>query len=83
MLRRLLELLREALAYGTSSFTQKLIGFLLIPLYTRFLEPSDYGIIAMLTVLQTVSEAFALLGQKSAVFREVGLAESGEDAREP
>jgi len=74
MLKRLFELLKDALAYGTSSIAQKIAGFLLIPLYTRHLEPADYGIIAMLVMMQSILEAFILLGQKSAVFREVGLA---------
>jgi len=75
MFRRLVELFKDALAYGTSSIMQKFVGFLLLPLYTRYLEPADYGVIAMLTVMQTICEAFILLGQKSAVFREVGLSE--------
>jgi len=74
--RRQVELLKDALAYGTSSILQKLVGFLLIPLYTRYLEPSDYGILAMLMVMQASVEAFVLLGQKSSVFRRVGLANS-------
>ena len=77
--RRQVELLKDALAYGTSSIVQKLIGFLLIPLYTRHLEPSDYGILAMLMVMQASVEAFVLLGQKSAVFRRVGLAQSDDE----
>ena len=36
--------------YGLGNYGVKLIGFLLIPLYTRYLSPSDYGVIALVAI---------------------------------
>ena len=68
--RRQVELLKDALAYGTSSIVQKLIGFLLIPLYTRHLDPSDYGILAMLMILQASVEALFSWAKRVRFFEE-------------
>ncbi|MCK5608089.1 oligosaccharide flippase family protein [Candidatus Pacearchaeota archaeon] len=40
----------------------KSIGFLLIPLYTRLLTPSDYGILAVVTAITSLLGVFYMLG---------------------
>jgi O-antigen/teichoic acid export membrane protein len=47
--------------YGVGSISLKLIGFLLIPLYTRYLTPADYGIMAVTgTVISILSILYPL-----------------------
>ena len=36
---------KDTLYYGVGNAIKKLISFLLLPLYTRVLTPSDYGIL--------------------------------------
>jgi O-antigen/teichoic acid export membrane protein len=69
VLKRLLELLADTLAYGVSGFLAQIVGFLLLPLYTRELSPADYGILAMLAILPTAFQVIASAGTKSAVFK--------------
>ena len=49
----------------------KLLGFFLLPVYTRYLTPADYGILALLTLTQSIMVILANLGLGSALFREV------------
>ena len=70
---RILELGSDSATYGVSSLLSKLVNFLLLPLYTRFLTPSDYGILAMLAILLTAGPPLANLGMTNAVFRQFNL----------
>ena len=45
------------------------IGFLLIPIYTRYLTPQDYGIVALVTSVTAFLSIFYLLGLPSAIRR--------------
>lgn len=42
---------KDTLLYGIGHALKKFIGFLLLPFYTRFLSPSDYGILDSVTTL--------------------------------
>jgi O-antigen/teichoic acid export membrane protein len=42
-------LLKHTLIYGSGVWAGKLIGFVMIPVYTRVLKPSDYGVLEMIT----------------------------------
>src|SRR5205823_477967 len=66
---RLKELLRHSAIYGLGSIVARIVGVLLLPLYTRYLSPSDYGLIETLVALSAVLTAFVAQGMKSAFFR--------------
>jgi O-antigen/teichoic acid export membrane protein len=66
---RILELLRHSAVYGLGSFVARIVGVLLLPLYTRYLSPSDYGLIETLVALSAVLTALVAQGMKSAFFR--------------
>jgi O-antigen/teichoic acid export membrane protein len=55
--------------YVFGSSLQKGAGFLLIPLYTRFLSPSDYGIVGLATSVQGVLTIILGLGLYGAIAR--------------
>jgi O-antigen/teichoic acid export membrane protein len=69
MFSRILELLRHSAIYGLGSIVARIIGVLLLPLYTRYLSPSDYGLIETLVALSAVLTAVVAQGMKSAFFR--------------
>src|SRR4029078_13616733 len=68
MLTRLKELLRHSAIYGLGSIVARVLGVLLLPLYTRYLSPSDYGLIETLIALSAVLTALVAQGMKSAFF---------------
>jgi O-antigen/teichoic acid export membrane protein len=66
---KILELLRHSAIYGLGSIVARIVGVLLLPLYTRYLSPSDYGLIETLVALSAVLTALVAQGMKSAFFR--------------
>ena len=38
----------DSLYYGMSSVIPRILGFLLVPLFTQYLTPKDYGIMTLL-----------------------------------
>jgi O-antigen/teichoic acid export membrane protein len=69
MLDRLKELFRHSAIYGLGSIVARILGVLLLPVYTRYLSPSDYGLIETLVALSAVLTALVAQAMKSAFFR--------------
>ena len=46
-----------------------IVGFLLIPVYSRYLTPEDYGVLALVAMLGQILYAIMNMGQNSALFR--------------
>ena len=69
MLEELKKLLKHATIYGFGTILGKVIGFLLIPLYTHYLTPSDYGVLELLDLTISVLAIFVGLGINAAIFR--------------
>jgi O-antigen/teichoic acid export membrane protein len=69
VLARLKELLRHSAIYGLGSIVARVVAVLLLPVYTRYLSPSDYGLIETLVALSAVLTALVAQGMKSAFFR--------------
>lgn len=69
MIDKFRTLLGNTLVYGLGNYGVKLIGFLLIPLYTRYLSPSDYGVIALVAMYSQVMFVVMNLGQGFSLFR--------------
>lgn len=81
MLRKLLSLLSDAVTYGASSLVGQLIAFFLLPLYTRFLTPEDYGISGMLLVVTMIFGPLANLGMTNATFRQYSIVKDPDERR--
>jgi O-antigen/teichoic acid export membrane protein len=60
---------KHGLVFGLGSLANKLIGFLLIPLYTRVLSPAEYGLFALTSVTGSVVGILLNMGLSSSVFR--------------
>jgi O-antigen/teichoic acid export membrane protein len=69
MLSKMLSLLSDVAVYGISSMLSQLIGFLLLPLYTRYLTPHDQGVVAMVVTVTAFFGPIANLGIVQAIFR--------------
>jgi O-antigen/teichoic acid export membrane protein len=63
-------LFKDSFIYGTADLIQKGISFLLLPLYTRYLNPDDYGLLAILIIITTLFTPLASLGLPNAIFRD-------------
>ena len=56
--------------YGIAEVLTQVIGFLLIPLYTIYLIPSDYGIIEITGTISTFAIPLMKLGLPGSVTRQ-------------
>jgi O-antigen/teichoic acid export membrane protein len=64
-----LRLVRGSLTYAVANFAVKALNLLLLPLYTRFLSPADYGIISLAETLAAALAVGLGLGLDSGVTR--------------
>lgn len=67
--KRLGELARHSAIYGFGALVSRFIAVLLLPIYTRFLSPADYGLIETLIALSAILTVLLAAGVKSAFFR--------------
>jgi O-antigen/teichoic acid export membrane protein len=66
---RLLSLGRQSLVYGLGPVVSRFASLFLLPLYTHYLQPGDYGRVETLTALVAVGVTIAQLGLVNALFR--------------
>lgn len=69
MLAKFRTLLGHTLIYGLGNYGIKVVGFLLIPLYTRYLDPTDYGVMALVSMYTQAMFICMNLGQSVSLFR--------------
>jgi len=60
---------RHSAIYGLGGLVQRILAVLLLPVYTRYLSPSDYGTVETLVALTTVLAITLRLGISNAFFR--------------
>ncbi|WP_343563414.1 lipopolysaccharide biosynthesis protein [Kiloniella sp. b19] len=73
--RTLPQSLKDSVFYAAGILATKGIGFIMIPVFTAFLSPADYG---RLDILQTLADLFSIvlmLGLGDALFRYYGMAD--------
>jgi O-antigen/teichoic acid export membrane protein len=63
------ELSRNLAIYGVGDVATSLIGFLLLPVYPRYLGPSDYGIVALLLTIEAPAKILFRWGVDTAFMR--------------
>lgn len=81
MLKKLLGLLSDAAVYGATSVLSQVISFCLLPLYTSYLTPRDYGIVAMLNIISVIYQPLANLGISNAIFRRFNRCKDEDERR--
>jgi O-antigen/teichoic acid export membrane protein len=67
--RQLGRLGKQSAVYGLGSMVSRLLAVLLIPLYTHYLTPSDYGKVGILTAWSAVLVIMLRAGISTAFFR--------------
>lgn len=82
MFKKLLDLLKDSATYGASKLIAQVIGLLLLPVYTRYLSPADYGIAAMLGIFTALFAPIANLGMSNAVFRRFSTSQNEDERAE-
>ena len=60
---------KHGLIYAVGSSMHSLLAIFLIPLYTQYLEPSDYGVLGLLMVVSNVASLIVLSGGGAAMMR--------------
>jgi O-antigen/teichoic acid export membrane protein len=60
---------KHSAIYGLGGLVQRILAVLLLPVYTRYLSPSDYGTVETLVALTTVLVITLRLGISQAFFR--------------
>ena len=63
------KLLKHSAVYGTGTVLGKLAGFIMLPIYTRFLTPEDYGTYQLLVFTSNIISMVIAVGISHAVLR--------------
>jgi len=63
------DLIKHSAIYGFGQILSKMASFLLLPIYTRYLTPADYGVIAILDFVTTLLAIMIGAGMAQAVTR--------------
>ncbi|MEJ5250298.1 MAG: oligosaccharide flippase family protein [Armatimonadota bacterium] len=75
------QLVKDSAIYAVGTIASRLVGFIMIPVYTRVLTPADYGIIETIIRLVDIVGLFLALGLAEALLRHYYLAKGEEDRR--
>ncbi len=66
---QLRRLLSQSAVYGTADVFTNVVNFLLVPLYTAYLSPAEYGDLALLLLFSSLAKILFRMGLDSAFFR--------------
>ena len=67
------KILQNSAIYTIIMVLQKGISFFLMPLYTAFLSPSDYGILGIVSSVSSLMAVFITLGLEAAAASFLGI----------
>ncbi len=73
---------RHSIIYGFGILTAKALGFFMIPLYTHYLEPSDFGVLELLDLTSFMIGYFLGMGMGRALLRDYAHYEKQSDKNE-
>lgn len=60
---------KTSIAYSIQDIFEKGLGVFLMPIYTSYLVPEEYGIIALMSLFSSLLVEFFLVGQPNAIMR--------------
>jgi O-antigen/teichoic acid export membrane protein len=72
-------LVKDSAVYAVGTIASRLVGFIMIPVYTRVLTPADYGIIETIVRLVDIIGLLLSLGLAEALLRHYYLAKTDEE----
>ena len=82
MVKDIGRLIKQSGVFGVGTVLSKAVGFFMIPVYTRFLAPSDYGVLELLDLILFLAANLAGMGIYTAVFHFYAGAKSEEEKKE-
>ena len=63
------KLSKDTLTYSFSEFLGKFIGLLMVPVYTFYLSPHDYGVLSLLLQFNYIVAIFVGLGLEQSIMK--------------
>lgn len=63
------EFIKGFFAFGLATSLQKLVGFIILPIYTKMFSPTEYGIIEMISTISSVAVIFGILQLETSLQR--------------
>lgn len=72
---------RHSLVYGLGSVAAKAISFLMVPFYTHYLSPADYGVLEILDLTVSLCGMFLNMGITTALLQAHAAAKTAADKR--
>ena len=81
MLAEIKKVFKNSAIYGLGSLIPKLTGIVLVPIYTHFLLPADYGLYSLATMITSMLGVVMMLGQNGSLtlFFRTSQTEGSED----
>lgn len=73
---------KHTLVYGVGVVASKLVSFIMLPIYTRYLTTADYGVLELLSTTIDVIGMLAGIGLAAGVFKHYAEAETDGERRE-
>ena len=70
---------RHSVVYGLGSVLTKALGFFMLPFYTYYLSPSDYGTLEILDLSMSLFGMFLNMGMTAALLRSYAAAPSEDE----
>jgi len=67
VLQQVKRVVKDSTIYGLGSVLPKAVAFLLIPVYTQFLSPKDYGLLSLVTTISSMAAVIFALGQNGSL----------------
>lgn len=72
---------KHSFIYGLGGVLVKMTGFLLLPFYTHYLSPGDYGVLEVLDLTMSLLGMFLNMGITAALLRFYGAAQTEAERR--
>jgi O-antigen/teichoic acid export membrane protein len=68
--------------YGVGVAVSRMAGFIMLPIYTRYLRPADYGVLELLSMTVDVIGLLTTMGLAATIFKFYAQVESARDKDE-
>jgi O-antigen/teichoic acid export membrane protein len=81
ILKEILTAVRHTAVYGLGSVLAKAIGFLMLPFYTHYLNPRDYGVLEILDLSVSLFGMVLHMGIATALLRSYGMAPTAAEKK--
>jgi O-antigen/teichoic acid export membrane protein len=69
VLKDILRISKNSIGFSTGIILTNAIGFILLPIYTLYLTPEDYGIISIAAVVSAIFSIICIFGMRGAISR--------------